>query len=76
MNLKQLSEKASQGTWYLFVHDDTIQISDGPEPTNSAAVIHWAGFDSGDKSRKEKRANAEFITDLVNAYRSCKLVAP
>lgn len=72
--LAALYDLATPGEWTIFNGSrkwKTFQI-DGPSKsaagTNESAIVHWAGFDSGDRAPKIKRANAESIVALHNAF--------
>lgn len=54
--------KHTPGPWYMLHEGRTIQISDSTEHTNASAIVHWCGFDSGDKPMVTKVANARLIT--------------
>ena len=65
--LEALLAKATADPWYLSRFDKTtLQISDSTEHENGDAVVHWMGFDAGDKTRTVKHANAQLIVALRN----------
>jgi hypothetical protein len=68
---------ATPGPWHLHAHKPpgtlgTIQVSDSPDHTNKSAVVHWSGFDSGDKPFEVKLANARLIAAAPNLLAACK----
>src|SRR3990167_8076345 len=71
IELVALGEKATPGPWLVMDFRNprggrTIQISASGDHTNENAVVHWLGFDAGDRPIKVKAANAVFITALRN----------
>lgn len=74
MNLKKLSDAATQGEWGLFDDRGTLEIGHPEKLGERPCIVGWAGFDSTDKPQQERRANAKFIVALVNAYRAGELV--
>lgn len=65
-----MSAAHTPGPWFLLESDGVLQISDSEKHGNKAAIVHWAGFDAGDKTKKAKRANARLIAaapDLLDA---------
>lgn len=88
MTLEQLSAAATQGEWSVFEYDAGSYIYDaGGFPTPSiqceeadCAIVHWDGFKqeywvSANGNAKQIEANAAFICQLVNLYRTGQLVA-
>ncbi|HEY4720774.1 MAG TPA: hypothetical protein VII92_02935 [Anaerolineae bacterium] len=70
--LEALLAKTSPKPWVLMYsrHSGggaTVQISDSADHTNESAIVHWMGFDAGDKTWKQKIANAALIVALRNA---------
>jgi len=63
--------KATPGPWFLHV-SDSIQVSDKQFHTNKSAIVHWMGFDSSDKPRDVKIANARLIASAPDLLAACK----
>jgi len=65
-----VSSAHTPGPWYLKDDGGVLQVSDSREHTKASAVVHWCGFNFGDKRRTVKRANARLIAaapDLLAA---------
>ena len=73
MNLKKLSEKASAGEWGVYYDSGTLEIGHVENLGQRPCIVGWPGFDSTDKPLAERRANAELIVALVNAFRAGRL---
>lgn len=63
-DLKKLAEAATQGEWSLYNGKLCAQFSTTileVQADDGDAVVHWMGFDGGDRPKKQKKANAAYI---------------
>lgn len=69
--LEALYGKATPGEWWhrhTKLRKQFSTVIDQVEAVDGTEVVHWAGFDSGDATKKQKHANAALIAALHNAF--------